>query len=245
MEPALGALPVQLAFVVIYLTLAFYAARWNRGVLPVAAALAVLLAIFALVAGPAWFDRENAGFAAPAFLNAELLGLLTLIVIPVQMLLIAFAMRGFSQGWNVELEQRDPAGPDIHTRVSPAPRLTRGRPIGAAPVAPKLGARVRRWRNGRRGALKRPCPKGRVGSNPTRRIVLCQGIGDRRLGRSWTAGPPEQRVPSGAGDSSMQGTDQRGRGDENAPRQILLRISSTPPTRPVRRSAARRRCPIA
>ena len=48
-----GALPVQLAFVIFYLTLAFYAGRWNRGVLPVAAALAVLLAIFALVAGPA------------------------------------------------------------------------------------------------------------------------------------------------------------------------------------------------
>lgn len=117
-----GALPVQLAFVLIYLTLAFYAARWNRGVLPVAAALAVLLAIFALVAGPAWFDRDKAGFAAPAFLNAEFLGLLTLIVIPVQLLLIAFAMRGFSQGWNVELEQREHAGgPDVHTRVQPRP----------------------------------------------------------------------------------------------------------------------------
>ncbi len=117
-----GALPIQLAFVIIYLTLAFYAARWNRGVLPVAAALAVLLAIFALVAGPAWFDRDKAGFATPAFLNAELLGLLTLIVIPVQMLLIAFAMRGFSQGWNVELEQRDPAaGPEMQTRIHPRP----------------------------------------------------------------------------------------------------------------------------
>ena len=117
-----GALPIQLAFVVIYLTLAFYAARWNRGVLPVAAALAVLLAIFALVAGPAWFDRDKAGFAAPAFLNAEFLGLLTLIVIPVQLLLIAFAMRGFGQGWNVELEQRDPgAGPEMPTRIHPRP----------------------------------------------------------------------------------------------------------------------------
>ena len=35
---------------------------------------------------PRWFDRDKAGFAAPAFLNAEFLGLLTLIVIPVQML---------------------------------------------------------------------------------------------------------------------------------------------------------------
>jgi hypothetical protein len=114
-----GALPVQLAFVLIYLLLAFYAGRWNRGVLPLAAALAVLLAIFALVAGPAWFDRDKAGFAAPAFLNAELLGLLTLLVIPVQILLIAFAMRGVSQGWNVELEQREAA--EAPTRVYPHP----------------------------------------------------------------------------------------------------------------------------
>jgi hypothetical protein len=88
--------------------MAFFAARWNRGVLPVAAALAVLLAIFALVAGPAWFDRDKTGFAQPA-LNAGLLGLLTLLIVPLQMLLVAFAMRGFSQGWNVELERRDPS----------------------------------------------------------------------------------------------------------------------------------------
>jgi hypothetical protein len=32
----------------------------------------------------------------------------------------------------------------------------------------------RRWRNGRLGALKTLCPKGRVGSNPTRRIPICE-----------------------------------------------------------------------
>jgi hypothetical protein len=102
-----GAVPVQIGYVLVYLTLAFYAARWNRGVLPVSAALAVLLAIFALVAGPAWFNRDKSGFAQPA-LNAGLLGLLTLLIIPVQMLLVAFAMRGFNQGWNVEIERRGP-----------------------------------------------------------------------------------------------------------------------------------------
>jgi len=100
-----GPVVIQVLFVVIYLVLAFYAGRWNRGVLPVAAALAVLLATFALVAAPSWFNRDKSGFAQPA-INAGLLGLLTLLVIPVQILLIAFAMRGFSQGWNVELEQR-------------------------------------------------------------------------------------------------------------------------------------------
>jgi presenilin-like A22 family membrane protease len=104
-----GALPVQIGYILAYLLLAFFALRWNRGVLPVAAALAVLLGIFALVAGPAWFARDKTGFAQPE-LNAGLLGLLTLLIIPVQMLLVAFAMRGFSQGWNVELERREPGG---------------------------------------------------------------------------------------------------------------------------------------
>src|ERR1700740_3023827 len=45
---------VQIGYIVIYVTLAFSAARWNRGVLPVASALAVLLMIFSLVAGPSW-----------------------------------------------------------------------------------------------------------------------------------------------------------------------------------------------
>ncbi len=103
-----GMIPVQVAFIVVYLILAFYAGRWNRGVLPVSAVLAVLLLIFALVAGPSWFARDKLGFEHPA-ISAGLLGLLTLLIVPVQMLLVAFSMRGFQQGWNVELERRDPS----------------------------------------------------------------------------------------------------------------------------------------
>ncbi len=100
-----GPIAIQLFFVLLYLLLAFFATRWNRGVLPVAAALAVLLGTFALVAAPGWFNRDKAGFAQPS-LNAGLLGVLTLLLIPVQILLVVFAMRGFSQGWNVEREVR-------------------------------------------------------------------------------------------------------------------------------------------
>ena len=103
-----GVVAIQIGYILVYLTFAYFATRWNRGVLPVAAALAVLLAIFALVAGPGWFDRDRAGFQAPDYLDANILGLLTLLIVPVQMLLVAFAMRGFSQGWNVELERRKP-----------------------------------------------------------------------------------------------------------------------------------------
>jgi len=116
-----GAVPIQIGYVAVYLTLAFYAGRWNRGVLPVASALAVLLAIFALVAGPSWFARDKTGFAQPA-ISSGLLGLLTLLIVPLQMLLVAFAMRGFNQGWNVELERRDPsARAELYGDASPHP----------------------------------------------------------------------------------------------------------------------------
>jgi len=114
-----GAKPIQIGYVVVYLTLAFFAARWNRGVLPVAAVLAVLLLIFALVAGPGWFARDKTGFAQPS-INAGLLGVLTLLIVPVQMLLIAFAMRGFRQGWNVEYEQRELRA-DVYPEPPPHP----------------------------------------------------------------------------------------------------------------------------
>jgi hypothetical protein len=100
-----GAKPVQIAYILIYLLIAFYVARWNRGVLPVAGALAIVLLIFAAVSAPSWFDRDRTGFSDPA-LDSGLLGLITVLIVPVQLLLIAFAMRGFSQEWNVEVERR-------------------------------------------------------------------------------------------------------------------------------------------
>lgn len=116
-----GAVPIQIAYIVVYLLFAFYAARWNRGVLPISAALAVLLMIFAGVAGPGWFARDKSGFAQPT-IDAGLLGLLTLLIVPVQILLITFAMRGFSQGWNVEVERRESAvGPDVYSDAPPYP----------------------------------------------------------------------------------------------------------------------------
>ena len=57
----------------------------------------------AAIAAPGWFDRDSSGYDNPG-LPPGLLGLLTLILIPVEFLLIVFAMRGFSQQWNVEVE---------------------------------------------------------------------------------------------------------------------------------------------
>jgi hypothetical protein len=103
-EKLAGMKPFAIGYIVVYLVMAFYVVRWNRGVLPIAAALAIILGIFAAIAGPQWFDRDKSGFTNPA-LDADFLGLLTLLVVPVQVLLIAFAMRGFQQAWNVEVER--------------------------------------------------------------------------------------------------------------------------------------------
>ena len=103
-----GAKALQVALVVAYLGMAVLVARWSRGVLPLAAALAVLLLIFAAVAVPGWYARDSTGFADPG-LGSDLLGLLTALLVPLQALLVAVAMRGFQQRWNVEVER--PAGP--------------------------------------------------------------------------------------------------------------------------------------
>ena len=98
-----GAQMVSIAYIIIYLTIAYFVGRWNRGTLPVASGLAVLLLVVAAIAGPAWFDRDNTGYE-DSTLPAGLLGILTLVIVPVQFLLIVFAMQGFNQKWNVEVE---------------------------------------------------------------------------------------------------------------------------------------------
>src|SRR5688572_32984698 len=100
-----GAKAVPIGYALIYLLFAFYVSRWNRGVLPVASALAVILIIFAAVAAPAWFSRDKTGFDSPP-LPEPLLGMLTLALIPVSLLLIFFSLRGFQQGWNIEAGSR-------------------------------------------------------------------------------------------------------------------------------------------
>jgi hypothetical protein len=110
-----GAKSLQIAYILIYLLIAYYIARWRSGMLPVAAALAIVLLIFAAVAGPEWFARDKEGFTDPT-LDESILGLLTLLIVPVQALLIAFAMHGFSQKWSVEVERH----PDGTTRAATA-----------------------------------------------------------------------------------------------------------------------------
>src|SRR3954471_10721228 len=99
-----GVKPLSILYAGLYVLFAFLVARWNRGVLPVASALAIILAIFAAVAAPEWFARDKTGLSGPA-LPSDFLGLLTVLVVPVQLLLITVAMVGFNQNWHVEEER--------------------------------------------------------------------------------------------------------------------------------------------
>jgi hypothetical protein len=110
-----GMKPVNFIWSAVYLVLAYYILRWARGLLPIAAALAVLLLIIAVISGfgldgTSWFDRNHHGFGAAQSLfggnglSTDVLGTITLLLIPVEIALVVFAMIGFAQGWNVELE---------------------------------------------------------------------------------------------------------------------------------------------
>jgi hypothetical protein len=113
-----GMKPINFVWCAIYLVMAIYVLRWARGLLPITAALAVLLIALAAIAGfgvggTSWFDRGHYGYghAGSLFggtgLSAAAIGTLTLLLIPVEALLVVVAMVGFGQGWNVELEVPD------------------------------------------------------------------------------------------------------------------------------------------
>lgn len=95
---------MSLAWAGLYVFFAILIARWNRGLLPVASALAVIMTIFAAVAAPNWFDRSKDGLDSP-LLPEDLIGLLVVVLIPVQILLIVVAMIAFNQEWHVEEER--------------------------------------------------------------------------------------------------------------------------------------------
>ena len=118
-DALVGARALQVIYILVYVGIAVMVLRWSRGVLPVAAALAIVLFIFALVSVPGWFERDKDGFTDPA-LASDVVGLLTALLVPLQVLLIAFAMRGFQQAWNVEVE-RPGEPPRTPRRGEPAP----------------------------------------------------------------------------------------------------------------------------
>ena len=98
-------------YAILYAFFALIVARWNRGVLPVAAALSMILAIFCAVGAESWFNRDRAGFDEAAF-SSSLIGLLVVILGLLQIVLIAAALYAFNQEWHVEEERPIGSGED-------------------------------------------------------------------------------------------------------------------------------------
>ena len=103
-EVSSGMAMLSFALVAIYLVLAFYIARWSKGMLPVAAGASAIVLANALVAIPSWSNRHAVGFTIDT-MDPAVLAALCAILVPLQILLAFFALRGFRQDWNVEVER--------------------------------------------------------------------------------------------------------------------------------------------
>jgi hypothetical protein len=124
---------ITLIWAGLYVLFALLVLRWNRGLLPVASAMAILMVIFAAVAADGWFARAKDGLDDPA-LPPDLLGVLTLVIIPLQILLIVVAMVGFNQAWNVEEERPIGGRRDIGDPPPPPAAPERQTPPAATQV---------------------------------------------------------------------------------------------------------------
>jgi hypothetical protein len=111
---------VCLIFALLYGLFAFLVSRWSRGILPVAASLSMILAIFCAVGANSWFARDKAGFK-DALLPVSLIGLLVVILALLQLILIAACFYGFSQDWHVEEERPIGSGEDYGAGAPPDP----------------------------------------------------------------------------------------------------------------------------
>ena len=105
-------------YAILYAFFAFRVARWSRGILPLAAALSMILAIFCAVGADSWFERDKAGFDE-ALLPSSLIGLLVMVLGLLQIVLIAAALYGFNQEWHVEEERPIGSGEDYGAGAAP------------------------------------------------------------------------------------------------------------------------------
>ncbi len=111
---------VCVIYALLYALFGFLVLRWSRGILPVAASLSMILAIFCAVGANSWFARDKAGFA-DALLPVSLIGLLVVILGLLQLILIVACFYGFSQEWHVEEERPIGSGEDYGAGASPSP----------------------------------------------------------------------------------------------------------------------------
>jgi peptidoglycan/LPS O-acetylase OafA/YrhL len=109
---------ITVIYGILYAFFAFLVVRWNRGILPVVAALSIILAIFCAVGADSWFERDKSGFEH-GLLPVTLIGLFVIIIALVQLLLIVAALYGFNQEWQVEEERLIGSGEDYGAGAPP------------------------------------------------------------------------------------------------------------------------------
>ncbi len=107
-------------YALLYLLFAYRVARWSRGVLPLAAALSMILAILCAVGAESWFERDKSGFSEP-LLSSSLVGALVIILGLLQIVVIAAVLYGFNQNWHVEEERPIGSGEDYGAGAAPQP----------------------------------------------------------------------------------------------------------------------------
>jgi hypothetical protein len=109
---------ICLIYAALYAFFAFLVARWSRGILPVAAALSMILAIFCAVGADSWFARDKSGFEE-ALIPTSMIGLMVVILAILQLVLIAVSLYGFNQNWHVEEERPIGSGEDYGAGAPP------------------------------------------------------------------------------------------------------------------------------
>jgi len=111
---------VCLIFALLYALFSFLVLRWSRGILPVAASLSTILAIFCAVGANSWFARDKAGFDE-ALIPVTAIGLLVIVMLLLQIVLVVACFYGFSQDWHVEEERPLGSGEDYGAGAPPSP----------------------------------------------------------------------------------------------------------------------------
>jgi hypothetical protein len=109
---------ICMIFALLYAFFAFLVARWNRGILPVAAALSTILAIFCATGAESWFSRDKAGFEK-ALIPVPVIGTLVVILLLLQIVILVVALYAFNQNWNVEEERPIGSGEDYGAGAPP------------------------------------------------------------------------------------------------------------------------------
>lgn len=100
---------LNVVFVAIHVVFVVQVLRWSRGVLPMAAGVAAFIAIFAGSSVSSWYERDAAGYA-DASLSGQL-GLVTVVILGVQIAVILVTIAAFGQRWQEEVEQATPSTP--------------------------------------------------------------------------------------------------------------------------------------